>query len=279
MNTFRKSHTQRSVSPDVYDNESLSDLRGYREFQTGAFHDLFYRSVQLAEPLEGKTTLDIGCGRGEAVFLCAQRGCCAYGIDYSETAIAMANEFIRKNLDDEVRDRIVVQRMDAKRLSFNDGTFDAVFMVDVVEHLYPDELRLVLGEIARVLKPDGTLIIHTSPNKYLMAAARTIAHLFGVTMKSDATHVNEQSVTSLKSVLRGAYAIQRIWIEKDRNFWSQCTVERSAAVRFVARLVDFIVDNPFSEYLIKRSFLKFYVGNNIWAIARKEQNTVRPSCA
>jgi SAM-dependent methyltransferase len=48
-------------------------------------------------------------------------------------------------------------RADAVALPFGDGTFDAVFIFDVLEHI-EDDAR-ALGEIRRVLRPGGKLLL------------------------------------------------------------------------------------------------------------------------
>jgi SAM-dependent methyltransferase len=61
---------------------------------------------------------------------------------------------------------------DGVRLPFDDASFDTVLSVEVLEHT-PEPQRLI-GEMARVLKPDGTLILsapfsfrlHEEPHDY-----------------------------------------------------------------------------------------------------------------
>ena len=55
--------------------------------------------------------------------------------------------------------------MDAKDLKFPNSFFDLIIMSSVVEHLYPEELELAFGEVKRVLKPKGKLVVSTAPNK------------------------------------------------------------------------------------------------------------------
>ncbi len=50
-----------------------------------------------------------------------------------------------------------LRREDVTRLSFRDRSFDAVVSLDVLEHV-PD-FRRALGEFARVLRPDGVLVL------------------------------------------------------------------------------------------------------------------------
>jgi len=55
--------------------------------------------------------------------------------------------------------------MDAKKLNFSDDSFDIVLSIDVFEHLYPEELELVMKEISRVLKKNGILLVNTESIK------------------------------------------------------------------------------------------------------------------
>jgi ubiquinone/menaquinone biosynthesis C-methylase UbiE len=55
---------------------------------------------------------------------------------------------------------------DVRNMEFNDNTFDKVITISVIEHVYPekDGDMIALGEIKRVLKPDGNLLL-TIPYK------------------------------------------------------------------------------------------------------------------
>ncbi|HKY71738.1 MAG TPA: class I SAM-dependent methyltransferase [Nitrospira sp.] len=74
--------------------------------------------------------------------------------------------------DVELRSPLDV-RLDVRRLPFRDGTVDVVLLTEVIEHLV--EGAGVIGEIGRVLKPGGRLLItwpfiyplHELPHDYL----------------------------------------------------------------------------------------------------------------
>lgn len=54
-------------------------------------------------------------------------------------------------------------QMSAENLEFKDNMFDAVLMIEVLEHIYDD--KKAINEVYRVLKPNGKLIV-TAPNKF-----------------------------------------------------------------------------------------------------------------
>ncbi len=57
------------------------------------------------------------------------------------------------------------QLADCTKIPFKNNTFQCLFLLDVVEHLTPRQLKLILQEANRVLKSQGVLIVHTN-NKY-----------------------------------------------------------------------------------------------------------------
>jgi uncharacterized protein YbaR (Trm112 family)/predicted SAM-dependent methyltransferase len=65
---------------------------------------------------------------------------------------------------------------DAHRLPFRDGSFDRVFAFNVFEHLR--EPARAATEVARVLKPGGTVAIHTA---FLQAVHEEPAHFYNTT--------------------------------------------------------------------------------------------------
>ena len=48
-----------------------------------------------------------------------------------------------------------------RTLPFDDCYFEVVTMLAVFEHIEPERLRILMAEISRVLKPDGTFVITT----------------------------------------------------------------------------------------------------------------------
>lgn len=245
--------------------------RGYEEFVKGsAFHPVFGRAIDLVGKIKGKKILDVGCGRGEFVRLCATKGALAFGIDYSAAAIKMARQMIKTS---PVKNRRMMsfKRMEAKKIDYKDNFFDLVTMIDLVEHLYDWELEKVFDEAWRVLKPGGRLIVHTSPNKILIQPARALAKIFGKKLKSEEFHINEQSVFSLKKHLEKKFVIQTIQVDRETGFWSANCQNWNLAVRTIARTLDFFVDNSLSKFIIRITPLKIILGTSIWAVAKSQK--------
>jgi SAM-dependent methyltransferase len=96
--------------------------------------------------------LDVGCGDGRPIGVWLREHVGAYaGVDVSETAAAHA-----RSLGLDAR-----QVEDAAELPFEDGAFDAVVCLEVLEHLFsPHEAA---REALRVLRPGGTYFA-TVPN-------------------------------------------------------------------------------------------------------------------
>ncbi len=92
--------------------------------------------------------LDIGCGVGVLLAAAAPRWQ-ARGVEPSKWAVRHAREVFK--LD------VIEGSVDSAR--FPDGSFDAVTLLDVIEHL-PDPTR-VLTEIHRILRPGGAFYIYT----------------------------------------------------------------------------------------------------------------------
>src|ERR1700687_3019569 len=182
--------------------------------------------VRWAKIRAGMSALDVGTGRGELPLFCAAQGAEATGIDYSEDALELAKEAAALS---QVRDHCHFRAMDCLLLEFEDQSFDRVFMLDVIEHLRPDEVRRALGEIRRVLRPDGQLLIYTEPNlafvkimlpiyesralnwalRPLMVAVTGSPIAFGPDRAQ--VHVNEQSPQTLRGALAEAGFSGRVW--------------------------------------------------------------------
>lgn len=98
--------------------------------------------------------LDLGCGHGRHVIMLAEHGYHVSGIDISDIAIAIAREWVtQKGLKADLQTGTVTA------LPYGDNVFDLVVSHGVLDHIYYDESRQAVGEIHRVLKPNGLLYV------------------------------------------------------------------------------------------------------------------------
>ncbi len=155
------------VNPNLYSLDYfLTDNEGCREYLKGLeanTHPKFAAALKIANPTKGDVVLDIGCGRGELLYYCAQRGAKALGIDYSKAAVKIANETIEK-LPEHIKH--YAQAKEAEIASYNfSEKYSIIFMIEIIEHLYDWQLAAAFKKIKEILQPDGRLIIMT-PNYY-----------------------------------------------------------------------------------------------------------------
>ena len=114
--------------------------------------------IEELAPRDGMKVLDVGSGSGETVLRIAEKVAPtgrAMGIDFSEEAVSVAMENMRKAGLEAVAEFRVGE---AESLPFEDGTFDAVISECVV-CLVPDKQK-ALSEKVRVLKHGGRIIMH-----------------------------------------------------------------------------------------------------------------------
>lgn len=110
------------------------------------------RAVAFANARPGSRILDIATGTGKQAFAFAKKGYAVTGIDMSEAMLSVAN---KKNIYHNLKFEIG----DATLLRFEDSSFD-VCCISFALHDMPLSIRKkVLGEIARVLRPGGMIII------------------------------------------------------------------------------------------------------------------------
>ncbi len=127
------------------------------------YHDLLDDlEVELAAPyVADRTVLEVGCGTGLLLRRLALVAARATGVDLSPGMLAHARA---RGLD--------VREGTATDLPFADASFDVAVSFKTLPHV-PD-LRRALGEMARVVRPGGTLIVEL----YNPKSARFLAKRF-----------------------------------------------------------------------------------------------------
>lgn len=104
--------------------------------------------AQWLDPKPGEQLLDLGGGTGLNVSPLVQRGALVTLLDASQ---AMLNQAKDKMIP------AVLTLGDARRMPFPDNSFDGALCSDAWHHM--EDQELVAGELVRVMKPNGRLVI------------------------------------------------------------------------------------------------------------------------
>jgi SAM-dependent methyltransferase len=108
----------------------------------------------------GELLLDLGCGFGRHAFEAARRGARVVAFDYADNELKeVRNTFAAMADAGQITPSALVGTVqgDGTRLPFDDATFDRVIASEVLEHIQDD--IAAIGELARVLKPGGTMAV------------------------------------------------------------------------------------------------------------------------
>ncbi|NBX16269.1 MAG: 3-demethylubiquinone-9 3-O-methyltransferase [Proteobacteria bacterium] len=141
--------------------QQYSDLAETWWEESGPFQDLvslipvrFSYFDKWVSDWKGLRVLDLGCGGGFVAEELARRGARVVGVDPASALLSVARRHAADNaLPIEYREGT------GERIPAGDGEFDAVICVDVLEHVA--HLPVVLGEVRRVLKPQGHFFYDT----------------------------------------------------------------------------------------------------------------------
>ncbi|MBT3921914.1 MAG: class I SAM-dependent methyltransferase [Nitrospina sp.] len=268
------------VDSKLYDKKYFESIDGAHYFSEDKTAPKFIYAVNTSGVTSGDSVLDIGCGRGDLMMALAQKGADVTGIDYSHEALDIAQKAIARQ-SAKWKDKIKVLHSNATALNFPDQTFDYVFMTDIVEHLYPLELKKCFEECKRVLNPRGRLIVHTAPNRWYndfgypfweQPINKILNRLFRQnlltrpirTEQDYKVHINEQTILSLKKYLVETGFDSKIWLgseyitpsKKDSSFTQFLEIFRQ------------VLCHAYPLSLLPP--LKYIFCNDIWAIAKKQ---------
>lgn len=146
------------------------------------WHQLAAGLLNSDSDLKARRVLEIGCGRGGFARWLELQGAQLVAADFSEAALRMAQEHFSDS-------SIHWTQQDIQRLTFPDESFDTVISCETVEHV--PRPRQALGELTRVLRSGGTLIL-TCPN-YLgsMGLYRLYLRLTGRRFTEEGQPINQ----------------------------------------------------------------------------------------
>ena len=142
--------------------------------------------------------LDLGCGRGEFLEAAREAGLHARGIDLSQESIALCRS---KGLDAEVAD--IFEYLAAAP----DRSFGGLYCSQVVEHLSPSRLPVLIQLLGRKLRP-GALAAFETPNPECLA-------IFATHFYIDPTHTRPVPAVLLRFYLEeaGFGNVEMEWLE------------------------------------------------------------------
>lgn len=159
----------------------------------------------------GRDVLDIACGEGYGSALLAKTASSVIGVDISKEAVEHARQryAVQTNL------RFV--EGSATAIPLKDASVDVAVSFETLEHLA--EQDEMLGELRRVLKPSGILII-SSPNKKVYSDERNYVNEF---------HVKELYFDELDALLRRFFPVNRYFAQRFLTASALFPLEGSAA--------------------------------------------------
>jgi SAM-dependent methyltransferase len=177
-----------ATAPDVLYRRVEDALRGGEaEVRADVAH-----YVNLAE--SHQPALDAGCGRGEFLASCRERGIEARGVDLNERSVA---DLRQRGFD------VALAGIPECFTPVADGSLGSILAMHVVEHLPAEALFALFREAARVLRADGLLMIETPNAESLSMSASDFWR--------DPTHIAPRHVAALTVLAREhGFAIEEV---------------------------------------------------------------------
>ena len=105
--------------------------------------------AHLSDPTAA-AALDVGCGIGNIHAALEPHFAALHGIDISLRALDVARS---------THPRVEYRAYEGLEFPFEAGTFDFVFAICVLHHVSPKEWRRFVGEMARVARPGGVVVV------------------------------------------------------------------------------------------------------------------------
>lgn len=154
------------ANEDFWDNQWERDERLVRRTN----HFVRRHTLRYLDP--PACVIDAGCGLAHSVFSLHKAGFNAWGVDFAAKTVDFVNS---------VAPELKVRLGDVRQLPFQDGFFDGVWSLGVIEHFF-DGYDNIVCETRRVLKPGGYAFVTApamSPLRRLKARCGSYATFTG----------------------------------------------------------------------------------------------------
>lgn len=134
-----------------FDPRSIDKLNDPARFERED-PEIIWRELALADP---RVVVDIGAGTGFFAVPFGRKLASGrmYACDLQEEMLA----WMREHLPADVRDRVILVRMEESRVPLDDGIADLVYMINVHHEL--EDVAAIMGESYRLLKRGGTVMV------------------------------------------------------------------------------------------------------------------------
>lgn len=135
-----------------------------RYYYWPVFGTLYRRRVELAlaECRGGDRILEVGFGTGLTFLNLAEMYQEIHGLDLTADVPQVKSVFDALGL------KTFLQNGNVLNMPYEDGYFDTVLLISILEHLKPEEQSLAFAEIKRVLKPGGQVVYGVPVERPLM---------------------------------------------------------------------------------------------------------------
>jgi cyclopropane-fatty-acyl-phospholipid synthase len=224
----------------TYSCAVFADPEATLEEAQAAKHELVARKLGLCE---GMRLLDVGCGWGSMLIHAAvHHGMSGVGITISRPQAELARERVRAA---GVADRVEIRLADYRDV--NDGPYDAVSSIGMVEHVGHAQLGVYFARLRALLRPGGRLLNHgigRLPQRRRLLPRRTFVNRYvfpdgelqevgAVASRMQAAGLELRHLESL----REHYALTlRSWVRNLESSWDEAVAEVGIARARIWRL-------------------------------------------
>jgi len=117
--------------------------------------------VKLFKRKDVKKVLDLGSGSGRHIIYLTRKGFEVYGFDIASKGIKITKDWLK---EEKLKADLKIGDI-YKKLPYKDNFFDAVISIQVIHHSKIKNIRKIIKEIERVLKPGGLVFVTVAKKK------------------------------------------------------------------------------------------------------------------